>query len=229
LFLLLRGSFDNTPAPIAVVLADDEFERVGARSRTFRTAGDRVEVIQLRIDRARLRVPIGLVEGPIELPARCWDAAHALMREPDLEELLAALAATGIVDAGLSRTLCADEPERFRRLWAALQPLFATHGAAVSLKQLAGSLDMSMRQIGRDAKELADAFGIGGGFRDALLVVRLRTACLLLSAPGATVADVAKAAGYGSPIAMARAFRDARLPSPSAVQEAVADPIRRRG
>jgi transcriptional regulator GlxA family with amidase domain len=44
---------------------------------------------------------------------------------------------------------------------------------------------------------------------------------LLLSAPGATVADVATTVGYGSPIAMARAFRDARLPAPSAIQTAL--------
>jgi len=123
-----------------------------------------------------------------------------------LAPLLEALASARVVDGTLATTLCADEPERFRRLWEALRPLFAAHGAGTSLKQVAASLDMSMRQIGRDAKDLADTFGIGVGYRDALLVVRLRTASLLLSAPGATVADVAAAAGYGSAIAMARAF-----------------------
>jgi len=77
---------------------------------------------------------------------------------------------------------------------------------------------MSMRQVGRDAKELSAAFGIGGGYRDALLVLRLRTAVLMLSAPDAGVGEVAKLVGYGSPIAMARAFRDADLPAPSAIQ-----------
>jgi AraC-like DNA-binding protein len=43
-------------------------------------------------------------------------------------------------------------------------------------------------------------------------------AVLLLSAPEATVAEVAKIVGYGSAIAMARAFRDAKLPAPSAIQ-----------
>jgi len=58
-FLLLRGRFDRKiEAPLALVLADDEFERVRPGSRTFRTDGERVEVIQLRIDRARVRVPI---------------------------------------------------------------------------------------------------------------------------------------------------------------------------
>jgi AraC-like DNA-binding protein len=114
-----------------------------------------------------------------------------------------------------------EEPERFRRLWGAMAPLFQQHGATTSLKQLASSLDMSMRQVGRDAKELSAAFGIGGGYRESLLVLRMRLAVLLLSAPGASVADVAKAVGYGSPIALARAFRDAKLPAPSTVQDAM--------
>jgi AraC-like DNA-binding protein len=44
-------------------------------------------------------------------------------------------------------------------------------------------------------------------------------AVVLLSAPEATVAEVARLVGYGSPIALARAFRDAKLPSPTAVQD----------
>jgi transcriptional regulator GlxA family with amidase domain len=139
-----------------------------------------------------------------------------------LAPLLDALARAGVIDGAVSSTLCADEPERFRRLWGAIEPLYASYGAGTSLKQIASSLGMSMRQVGRDAKELATTFGVGGGYRDALLVLRLRVAALLLSAPGSTVGDVAKAVGYGGAIAMARAFRDAKLPPPSAVQAALA-------
>jgi AraC-like DNA-binding protein len=49
-------------------------------------------------------------------------------------------------------------------------------------------------------------------------MLRLRSAVLLLSAPDGGVAEVAKLVGYGSPIAMARAFRDADLPPPSVIQ-----------
>jgi transcriptional regulator GlxA family with amidase domain len=106
-------------------------------------------------------------------------------------------------------------------MWDALHPLYASYGGTTSLKQVANSLEMSMRQVGRDAKELAATFGFGRGYRDTLLVLRLRVAALLLSAPAATVADVAAAVGYGSAIAMARAFRDASLPAPSVVQAAL--------
>ena len=133
--------------------------------------------------------------------------------------LLDALAATGITKGSV--TIEPEEPERYRRLWEALKPLYQTYGGTASLKQLANSLEMSMRQVGRDAKELAATFGFGSGYRDALLVLRLRSAALLLSAPEGTVAEVATAVGYGSPIAMARAFRDAKLPAPSVVQAAL--------
>jgi AraC-like DNA-binding protein len=230
-FLLVRGRFvpDRAGAPIdaplAVVLADDELERVHDRARTFRTDGPRVEAVQLRVPIARMRVPVGLVEGPIALAASCWDAAARMLQESPRADafaaLIAALAAARVVDATLAATVCSDEPERFQRLWDALAPLYREHGGATSLKLLAGGLGRSLRQVGRDAKELAEVFGIGGGFRDALLVLRLRSACLLLSAPEATVAEVARVAGYGSAIAMARAFRDAKLPAPSAIQDAV--------
>jgi transcriptional regulator GlxA family with amidase domain len=43
----------------------------------------------------------------------------------------------------------------------------------------------------------------------------------MLSAKDASVAQVARVVGYGSSIAMCRAFRDAKLPSPGAVQRAL--------
>lgn len=232
LFLLLTGSLqtdDGTrvAAPYAVMLADDEWERRGKNSRTFRTDGELVDVVQLRFSRDTVRVPIGLAHGGLALGPACWDAARALLAKGPagdaaaLSSMLDALASAQVIAATLPATVTADEPERFRRLWDALRPLYQTYGATTSLKQLAASLGMSMRQVGRDAKELSTAFGIGGGYRDALLVLRLRTAVLLLSAPDATVADIAKVVGYGSPIAMARAFRDADLPAPSVVQAAV--------
>src|SRR5690606_41366995 len=128
----------------------------------------------------------------------------ARLEAPRVAARLDARAASGVADSALTTTVIAEEPERFRRLWAAVEPLYSTYGATMSLKQLASSLGMSMRQIGRDAKEMAAAFGISG-YRDALLVLRLRTAVLLLSAPDAGVTDVARLVGYGSAIAMARA------------------------
>lgn len=222
LFLLVAGRFvlDGRAydAPVAFVLADEEIERPRAGVRTFRTDGERVHVIQLRFAKPAVHAPIGLANGPVTLSPAAWDAARKVLAEP--ARLQALLDTIGVV-APIAATPYAAEPERFRRLWAALEPLYATYGGAASIKQIAASLEMSIRQVGRDAKELAKTFGFTGGYREWLLVARLRTASLLLSAPEATVADVAGLAGYGSAIAMARAFRDAKLPAPSAVQEAL--------
>lgn len=205
-------------APVAFVVADDEIERVGPKSQTFRTDGPRVVVIQLRVEANALRVPIGLAHGPVAVTA--WEQARALVASPTSPPALAALlGALGPIVAPIP--IVEEEPERLRRLWGAIEPLYAQHGATVSIKQIANALGLSLRQIGRDAKELASTFGLGDGYRDALLVLRLRMAALLLSAPGGTVAEVARLVGYGSAIAMARAFRDAKLPAPSVVQAAV--------
>jgi AraC-like DNA-binding protein len=231
LFLLLRGTIttdqgERFTAPYGVMLGDDEWERPGkgGGARTFRTDGPNVDVAQLRLAKENLRVPIGISAGEIKLPAGAWDAMHVLLKTAPsgdaapLARALEALAGAGVVSTAITGTVIGEEPERFRRLWDALRPLYQTYGATTSLKQLAGVLGMSMRQVGRDAKDISSAFGIGGGYRDALLMMRLRTAVLLLSAPEVGVGEVAKIVGYGSPIAMARAFRDANLPPPSVIQ-----------
>lgn len=222
-FLILEGRYvpaDGAPiaSPVALVLADDEIERVTPRSPTFRTDGDRVHVVHLRFDRGEIAVPIGIAHGPRAITEACWAAAQRALDTPiELPVLLDALAAARITRRAVP---IVEEPERYRRLWDALRPLYQTYGGSASLKQLADRMGMSMRQAGRDAKELANELGFSG-YRETLLVLRLRVAVLLLSAPEATIAEVAAAVGYGSPIAMARAFRDAKLPAPTVVQAAL--------
>jgi AraC-like DNA-binding protein len=225
-FLILAGRYAPTvgepiEAPVGFVLADDEIERVRPTSRTFRTDGDQVHIVHLRFERDELAVPVGLAAGPLAITSACWDAARHVLGKPlELGHLLDVFATSGITKGVVA---IHDEPERYRRLWEAMRPLYETYGGTASLKQLANSLGMSMRQVGRDAKELATTFGFGSGYRDALLVLRLRVAVLLLAAPEGTVAEIATIVGYGSPIAMARAFRDAGLPAPSAIQAALRD------
>lgn len=217
-FMLADGRFvwegGAHAGPVAFLLADDEIERMGPTSRTFRTDGPRATVIQLRIGKALLPWKIGMANGPLPLGPAAWTAARALIDQPTEPRALAAL----MKALGVPIEIALEEPERLRRLWAAIEPLYAEYGATMSIKQIAGALGLSMRQVGRDAKELASTFGLGDGYRDALLMLRLRTAVLMLSAAEATVVEVARLVGYGSPIAMARAFRDAKLPAPSVVQ-----------
>jgi AraC-like DNA-binding protein len=230
LFVQLSGTFAPAggPAltgPCAFVLAETEFDRVTRGARTFRSFGARCTVVELRLPGADVRPPIGLGHGPVPLAPVVWDAYHALEAEPGepaVHRLLAALAATGVVSADLTASMVAEEPERFARVWAVMQPLYQHAATSTSLKQIASLAGLSLRQLGRDLTDLTRTFGLfGGGFRDAMRIVRLRAAVLLLSAPDATPSEVARVVGYSSLDAMGRAFRDARLPPPSLVHSAV--------
>jgi AraC-like DNA-binding protein len=230
LFAQLSGTIivAGVPAqvgPCAFVLAETEFDRVASGARTFRSFGARCTIIEARLPADAVRRPVGVAHGPIALPDDVWAAYHALEAtpgEPAVLGLVAALAGAGVVSPEVSASVVAVEPERFQRLWAAIRPLYGNLATSASLKQIASLTDLSLRQLGRDLTDLTRTFGLfGAGFRDAMRVIRLRAAVLLLSAPGGTPSDVARAVGYGSLDAMGRAFRDAHLPAPSVVQGAV--------
>ncbi|MEO8703723.1 MAG: AraC family transcriptional regulator [Kofleriaceae bacterium] len=230
LYATLSGSF----APVggtrvdgrqAWVLAESEFDRVLPSARKFRSFGEPAVIVELRIPASDLHRPAGMDHGQIELPDAVWEAYDELARdrnEAALQCVIAALNEAKIVSQALTASVVATEPERFMRLWTVLKPLYEDLATSASLKQIATIAGLSLRQLGRDLGDLTRTFGLfGAGFRDAMRVLRLRAACLWLSAPGATPSEVAKTVGYGSLDAMGRAFRDANLPAPSVVQEAV--------
>lgn len=230
LFVQMSGTFVPTdrPAltgPCAFVLAESEFDRVTQGARTFRSFGPRCTIVELRLPAADVRPPIGLGHGPVPLAAPVWDAYRALAAdpgEPAVHRLLAALAGTGVVSTDLTASVVAEEPERFVRVWTVMQPLYQHLATSTSLKQIASLAGLSLRQLGRDLTDLTRTFALfGSGFRDAMRIVRLRAAVLLLSAPEAMPNDVARVVGYSSLDAMGRAFRDAGLPPPSLVHSAV--------
>jgi AraC-like DNA-binding protein len=230
LFVQLQGTF----APVggtavtgrqAWVLAESEFDRVLPGSRTFQSFGDQAVVVEIRVPIGDIHRPAGIDHGPIELPDPVWAAYEALEAaptEPALYALVHRLSDAGVLSKDLAASVVTEEPERFARLWTVMKPLYEEMSTSASLKQIATIARLSLRQLGRDLGDLSKTFGLfGGGFRDASRVIRLRAATLFLSAPNTTPSDVARAVGYGSLDAMGRAFRDANLPSPSVVQEAV--------
>ncbi len=232
LYASLRGSFQVYGQPIlegpqCYALVEEELDRVGPSSLTFRSQGAPALIVELRVPVASLRRPVGLRHGPLDLPAPVWRAYAALddtftsggAPEPRLRELLAALGASGVLAADLIASVVTDEPERFVRLWDVMRPLYEDYATSSSLKQIAALANLSLRQLGRDLGDLTRTFGMfGSGFRDAMRVLRLRAAVLLLSAPEASPSEVARAVGYGGLDAMGRAFRDAKLPAPSVLQ-----------
>lgn len=229
LFAQLQGTFTTTSgiaatAPCAFVLAESEFDRVEPGATTFRSYGAPGEIVEIRLSASDLKRPVGLAHGALELPPEVWDAYRTLARtqsEAALHALVTQLGEAGIVTRDLTTSIVTSEPERFLRIWATLKPFYNDLAMSTSLKQIAVIAGLSLRQLGRDLGDFTRDFGLGGGFRDATRVLRLRAAVLFLSAPGGSPSEVAKAVGYGSLDAMGRAFRDAKLPAPSVVQEAV--------
>jgi AraC-like DNA-binding protein len=230
LYATLRGTFEakgseRASGPCAYVLAETEFDRVVAGARTFRSSGAPGVIVELRVPEADLRPPVGIDHGPVALPDAVWEAYAALeasRSEGALHQLIVRLGEAQILSGDLTASVVATEPERFVRLWTVLKPLYEDLATSTSLKQIAVIAGLSLRQLGRDLGEVTRTFGLyGAGFRDAMRVLRLRAAVLYLSAPTGTPSEVARAVGYGSLDAMGRAFRDASLPAPSVVQEAV--------
>ena len=121
----------------------------------------------MRITKQNLRAPIGIANGPLALTPAGWDAINQLVAHAprgdwqDVARLLDALASANVVASAITKTVMAEEPDRFRRLWEALEPLYSTYGATTSLKQLASSLGMSMRtgQTSRQAPHRLLAYG----------------------------------------------------------------------
>ncbi len=214
--------------PALLVLDEREFDRIARDAITFRSSGERALIVEIRVPAAAVHRPIGIAHGPITVewaPYRAIERAHAVASAVEeigrhVRSLLDHLATTGVLAENLTGPI--DEPERYQRLWATLRPLYEDHATSTSIKQLSVLTKLSLRQLGRDLGDLARDFHLfGGGFRETMRVLRLRAAVLLLSAPTATPAEVARAVGYGSLDAMARGFRDAGLPAPAIVRDAV--------
>jgi AraC-like DNA-binding protein len=230
LFAQLKGAFEivgqaPTPAPCMFALAETEFDRVQPDSIKFRSYGAPGEIVEMRLSPNDLKRPVGLAHGALDVPASVWAAYAALTTAPSeaaLHALIGQLAEANVVTRDLDQSIVTQEPERYTRIWKALTPFYNDLATSTSLKQLAVIAGLSLRQLGRDFGDFTRDFGLfGGGFRDAARVLRLRAAVLFLSSPGGTPSDVARAVGYGSLDAMGRAFRDAKLPAPSVVQDAV--------
>jgi AraC-like DNA-binding protein len=234
LYFVIRGNVqigdgEVLPAGRAYVLADTEFENVAAGAQTFRTWGEPSIVLDLQLRAEDIRSPIGIANGPVVLGEATWSAVHAMSEAlaagASIEPLVPALLDRLVMDGAIGEAVpgsIQDAPEQLARVWAGLRPLYSNHTTSASIFELKKLTGMSIRQLARDIRLLTKTFGLPGeGFRDTTKVMRLRTAAMLLSSPGATATEVAQQVGYKSLEAMGRAFRDAKLPAPSVVQEQV--------
>jgi transcriptional regulator GlxA family with amidase domain len=136
--------------------------------------------------------------------------------------LLDRIAQLGIVTADAAGTARHSPPRPFVALWEAIRPMIERLYLTPTLQEIGEATGVSLRQVDRYVQDFVTAFAlVGDGWRPTTRYLRLKLAILFSSAEDASVGEIARIVGYGSPDAMARAFRDAGLPPPSVVQERV--------
>lgn len=240
IFLIERGVMElgapvglRVEGPAALVIDEDQFEgQKRARPFHIRSYGDPFVAIELRLHPRDVALTPAPRPHVVTLDESSWEAiARVTTMEtsdpsevgPAVTRVLGELARSRVVTRSFADEATAGVPQ-FARLWSAITPMVARYSALPTLQEVASASGLSLRQVARDLRAFFDVFRFfGSGWRDLTVRIRLKMATLGLSAPGATVGEVARAAGYGSTEAMARAFRDAGLPPPSAVQAALAE------
>jgi AraC-like DNA-binding protein len=238
LYVLLRGTWrlgDGSlgfEAPAAFVVSEEHLEGGdGARSLTYRTAADHFAMIEIHVGAGDTSLRAGALPARVPIDERAWGAAArvgALARHDDdslanaIVELLEALAALSLIGAETVASAARPIAPPSRWLWKALRPMAERLDLLPTIQQLSGAMGTTPREVDRRVREFLSASGlVGAGWRPASRHLRLKMAVIMLSAENATVAEVARIIGYGSSDAMARAFRDAELPSPGAVRGAL--------
>lgn len=230
---LLHGTFaihdgPHYEAPCALVLRRRHIEGAnGVRPFTFRAAGEPYAVVELHVRELDLAISIGDRPRRYDVDASVLEAARAVLNNAGhddsmrtaLSTLLAGASSNGLLRGPGAPTVHAP-PRTFEALWRALRPMIERLYLTPTLQELGSGSGLSTRQIDRHVRSFVSTYSIvGEGWRAATLHLRLKLAIMLLSAADASVAEVADAVGYQSTDAMARAFRDAGLAAPSAVQE----------
>jgi AraC-like DNA-binding protein len=235
-YLLLRGRFAvhggaSFDGPVALAFSEQFLEGArGVRDATFCIDGSPFVAIEIHLAQADA---VMATASPVLLTVstRTWDCvariaelARASTDEPllavALVDLLGSLAEHAVVSREVVREVRAPVP--FERLLRAVRPIAERFALAATLDELSQSGNSSPRQLDRGMRDFLRAFPlVGTTWRATSVHMRLKIAVLFLSAKGATVNDVAHAVGYGSTEAMARAFRDAGIPSPSFIRDAL--------
>ena|SRR5688572_25103592 len=230
---------ERVRAPACLLHLEDHFEGAEGRfPRTLRASGaQRFRQVELRIPAKDLRLPALPVPRRLGDDARLFAAAREYLDAtattpsdrsalvPRARDLVSAFAAIGAVPEDLAADVRVSEDEVHERTWSALASFYERLHMSPTLSELTDLAGVSSRQVTRDLDKFFESFGVRGeGWRQVMLQWRLRMAAMLLSSSGAQVNEVASFVGYGSTEAMAHAFRDAGLPSPSEVRTALRTP-----
>jgi AraC-like DNA-binding protein len=196
----------------------------GVRTATYASWGEPFHVVQVRVARELVAMPVP-EEGAraFEPSAALLAAARAYASAPEgdearrraLTELLRALHEGGVLASDLSTTMRGVDALG-ERVWRAAVPIFRDLYFSPSLVELSDRAGLSLRHMGRAVSGLTRRFDLPWeGWRDIGLGMRLGIALLLLSNEAIPVGEVAERTGYGSVEALHHALRAAGVPSPT--------------
>gem|GEM_PF-2482072 len=205
---------------------EDEYDRRHSNAPTLRLGGPRRRSIEIAIPGAAVLMTARTAEVPEEVSAFVEIMAnrelHDEVRTQACVDLCGSLHQHGITSQPLAGRAREAFPESVERVCQALISLYSRLDTGAYLDLLASLAGISPRQATRDMVTFLATFPVPGRtFRELMKVLRIRRAAMLLSARDVTVTSVARDVGYGGLDAMARAFRDAGLPSPSEVRAAL--------
>lgn len=138
--------------------------------------------------------------------------------------LVACLRSAGLpFDAWKARDLVAPVPAVLQRVADAVGRSLSSLASKPGAADLERELGVSRRRVADLVSDLAAKYGLNGGdWRTIRDRWRLNTALLAMSHPRARTESVATAVGYGSPNALCHAFREANIPSPGSIRDALA-------
>jgi AraC-like DNA-binding protein len=237
-YLLLDGTWQTSmgasfAAPQALLVSEAHLDGAeGVRPFTYRAAGEPFCMMELHFNPSVTSLRAASEPVPLSLDAATWAAAAVVAERsrgddvrllPETASLLAALAKLGLVSPALAETALHPMPAQFRLLWKAIGPIVERLDLRPTVKELSAVTGGTPREVDRNVRAFVSSFGfVGASWRAGTRYWRLKLAIVFLSADGASIADVARAVGYGSTDAMARAFRDAGLLAPKVVKEQIA-------
>lgn len=240
LYHLVRGTWTafspsvaRFEGPTAFLVTREQLDGAnGGRSLSYRSVGAPYHAIELHGPAADFG-EVGATPAPVALDAETWRLARRVIDIGfDADEALAAsvtdlvgrLTELGLVTREARDRLTKPTSAIMRGVWRAVRPMMDGFAPSANLKDVSSASGLSERQVARNVGWILNRFAFpSDGWRLAMHTLRLKLAVLLLSAEGATVGEVADALGYKSITAMAKAFREAKLATPSEIQRLVRD------
>jgi AraC-like DNA-binding protein len=223
------GGLGTRRGPSAYLLS---IQPAGSDRRTSSArslGGNLYRAVDLIVTGSPSEPPLDEVLEAVELPESVYDAARAIVASAPEDGLEAAVnvfldrvgAAVPRV-RGLTSIPLEEESPFIRRIWDAFAACDLSVSPFPSMQDLMDHSGLSLSHFSRQLKAVLDEFRVDWeGWRGLTNDARIRWVLVLLSNPGLSIADVARAAGYSSTDALDATLRRMNLPPPTEVRRQI--------